>query len=184
MTTAGDGLLKAPDIRAAQAPDADTIAALHATSWRRHYRGALSDAYLDGPVEAERLAVWRQRFERPANGQVVLVAERDGALLGFVCFFLDHDIHYGSLIDNLHVVREAHGQGVGRLLMRHAGQTMADASPGSPAYLYVLQQNRAAQQFYDRLGGTVAESRRLVEPDRSEVAVFRYVWSSVASLMA
>ena len=31
--------------RSADASDADAIGALHAESWRRHYRGALPDAY-------------------------------------------------------------------------------------------------------------------------------------------
>ena len=30
--------------------DADFVAALHAESWRRHYRGAYLDSYLDGDV--------------------------------------------------------------------------------------------------------------------------------------
>jgi hypothetical protein len=35
-------------IRVADSSDAPAIAALHAESWRRHYRGAYSDAFLDG----------------------------------------------------------------------------------------------------------------------------------------
>jgi hypothetical protein len=34
--------------------DADSIAALHADSWRRHYRGAYLDSYLDGDAVSER----------------------------------------------------------------------------------------------------------------------------------
>jgi len=36
--------------RPARASDSEAIAALHADSWRRHYRGAYSDAFLDGDV--------------------------------------------------------------------------------------------------------------------------------------
>jgi hypothetical protein len=36
--------------RAAGQDDAHAIAELHADSWRRHYRGAYSDAFLDGDV--------------------------------------------------------------------------------------------------------------------------------------
>ena len=31
---------------------------LHADSWRRHYRGAFSDAFLDGDVAGYLLAEW------------------------------------------------------------------------------------------------------------------------------
>jgi len=48
--------------RPARPSDADAVAALHADSWRRHYRGAYSDAFLDGDVYAERLVVWSSRL--------------------------------------------------------------------------------------------------------------------------
>jgi hypothetical protein len=45
--------------------DADSIAALHADSWRRHHRGAYLDSYLDGDVVVDRQAVWRSRLTQP-----------------------------------------------------------------------------------------------------------------------
>lgn len=36
--------------RVAERGDAAAVAALHAASWQRHYRGAFSDAFLDGEV--------------------------------------------------------------------------------------------------------------------------------------
>lgn len=55
--------------REAEATDADKIATLHAESWKRAYRGHLSDAYLDGPIEDERRSVWQARFatEQPSS---------------------------------------------------------------------------------------------------------------------
>jgi hypothetical protein len=47
--------------RDASARDIEAIATLHADSWRRHYRGAYLDSFLDGDVVADRLAVWGQR---------------------------------------------------------------------------------------------------------------------------
>jgi hypothetical protein len=41
--------------REATANDAEKIAALHARYWQIHYRGILSDAFLDGEVEENRL---------------------------------------------------------------------------------------------------------------------------------
>jgi hypothetical protein len=40
-------------IQNASSNDSEAIAALHTDSWRRHYRGAYSDAFLDGEVVAE-----------------------------------------------------------------------------------------------------------------------------------
>jgi ribosomal protein S18 acetylase RimI-like enzyme len=178
-----DGMPSAT-IRPARIEDADAIASLHAASWRAHYRGSLSDAYLDGPIEAERQAVWAQRLYHPREGQVVLLAEMDSALIGFVCLFLDHDRDFGTMIDNLHVAVGHKGCGIGRLLMNHAAQSMLHALPRRPAYLYVLELNHAARRFYDRIGGIAAERGRKTEPDGSDVAVLRYVWLTPAALMA
>jgi hypothetical protein len=49
------------DYREATAGDAEAIAGLHADSWRRHYRGAYLDSYLDSDV-ADRMAEWSGRL--------------------------------------------------------------------------------------------------------------------------
>ena len=89
--------------RLTRACDAPAVAALHAESWQRHYRGAYSDAFLDGDVVAERAAVWTQRLREPEAGQFTIVAESAGLLAGFVHTILDADPVWGSLVDNLHV---------------------------------------------------------------------------------
>ena len=45
-------------IRGATLPDAEQIAALHADSWRRNYRGAYPDTFLDGEVFEDRRDAW------------------------------------------------------------------------------------------------------------------------------
>jgi hypothetical protein len=40
---------------------------LHTDNWRRYYRGAYLDSYLDGDVATERLTVWTER--RSDDGQ-------------------------------------------------------------------------------------------------------------------
>jgi GNAT superfamily N-acetyltransferase len=137
--------------------DADRIAALHADSWRRHYRGAYADAYLDGDLLTERRAVWSSRLAAP-DGTRTLVAERDGALAGFVHVVFDADPRWGSLVDNLHVAHSDQRAGIGGQLMGHAARAVL-AEAGSPAlYLWVLQQNARARAFYQASGGTPVET--------------------------
>src|SRR2546430_14764213 len=69
--------------RAAGAADADAVAALHADSWRRHYRGAYSDGFLDGDVLADRRAGWAARLAGPA-GSAAGVGEGGGGGAGGV----------------------------------------------------------------------------------------------------
>ncbi|HEV7706783.1 MAG TPA: GNAT family N-acetyltransferase [Asanoa sp.] len=61
--------------RPALTSDAAAVAALHADSWRRYYRGAYADAYLDGDIDADRLAVWSARLAAADPRRVTIVAE-------------------------------------------------------------------------------------------------------------
>ena len=164
--------------RLATAADSDAVAALHVASWRDNYRGSLSDAYLDGPVETERRRVWRGRLDHPRTGQIVILAETQDGLVGFVCAFVDHDERWGTLVDNLHVASVAKGRGLGRRLMGRLARHLVHIQSRRPVYLYVLDANQAAQAFYGRIGGEPVEQGRKTEPDGSECAVIRYVWGS------
>jgi ribosomal protein S18 acetylase RimI-like enzyme len=142
--------------RAGSPTDVEKIAALHADSWRRHYRGAYSDPYLDGDLQTERLAVWRERFETQRERTATIMAETDGVLVGFVHVVLDDDATWGSLIDNLHVRYNCKRAGIGRTLMAGAADVAVEHGSGG-LYLWVLEQNQAAQAFYGSLGGSRVE---------------------------
>jgi hypothetical protein len=59
------------EYRSAEPSDVDAIASLHTRSWRENYRGAFSDAFLDGELPEERLRVWRARLAQPPDNQFV-----------------------------------------------------------------------------------------------------------------
>ena len=175
--------------RAATAGDAEAIAALHADSWRRFYRGAYADSYLDGDVLGDRRRVWRERLTAGAGDTRTIVADSDGQLAGFAHVVLDDDATWGALLDNLHVVHDRHRQGIGRELMLRVAAAVAHARPGSGFYLWVLEQNRRAQAFYESVGGRRCE-RALVDapggdPSRLDgsPAKLRYTWSEPALLL-
>jgi ribosomal protein S18 acetylase RimI-like enzyme len=148
-------------LRAATLDDAEQIALLHADSWRRHYRGAFADSFLDGDVVADRRTVWSSRLASPA-GSATIVAEDDAGLVGFVHAMLDEDDQWGSLIDNLHVVYGRKRGGVGTALLIHAAAAITAQAKRGAMYLWVLEQNTAAQGFYHALGGNLVE-RDVVE---------------------
>jgi ribosomal protein S18 acetylase RimI-like enzyme len=175
--------------RAAGAADAGSVAALHADSWRRFYRGAYADAFLDGDVLADRLAVWSGRLATPGPDSVTILAEADGEIAGFVHLVLDDDERWGSLVDNLHVSHARQRHGLGSALMARAAQAVVDRCTTGSMYLWVLEQNTAAQAFYAAHGGRSAE-RALVEspggvPGRLNgcPAMLRYVWPDVRDLL-
>jgi len=145
--------------RDASVRDIEAIAALHADNWRRHYRGAYLDSFLDGDVVANRLAVWGQRLAAPGVDQFTIVAERKGTAVGFVHMILDEDPHWGALLDNLHVTHRLKRHGIGRQLLGEAAHKLALLRPAdSRFYLWVLDQNTAAQSFYAACGGRSVET--------------------------
>jgi GNAT superfamily N-acetyltransferase len=149
--------------RPAGARDAAQIARLHADSWRRHYRGAYADSFLDGDVTADRLSVWSARLAVPAGTETV-VAEAGGRLVGFVHVVFDEDHRWGSLVDNLHVVRDRHRTGLGTRLLGRAAQAVERQAAGGAMYLWVLQQNTAARHFYGARGATCTETAAVSPP--------------------
>ena len=173
--------------RPAEVRDVEAIAALHADSWRRNYRGAYLDSYLDGDVLSDRRAVWRGRIMRPEANFRTIVAQRDEAFAGFAHTKLDDDPTWGALLENLHVVHELKGQGIGTRLMAASARAVLDATPGAGLYLWVLDVNAAAQVFYAARGGVeagremrgpfpgggTALGRRIVWPDPSTLLLGR-----------
>lgn len=138
--------------REATAHDAGDIAELHADSWRRHYRGAYLDAYLDGDIVAERLEVWRSRLAPPRPNRFTVCADTDADVIGFAHVVFGHDPVWGALLDNLHVRSDLKGRGIGTQLLSRAAQELIWQRPSEPLYLWVLDQNTAAQSFYDARG--------------------------------
>jgi GNAT superfamily N-acetyltransferase len=169
--------------REANSNDIERIARLHADSWSKHYRGILSDDFLDNHVYDERLGVWDKRLKFPNENQYVLLAEKDGALCGLACIYLDDDPQFGTLLDNLHVVRGSQGAGIGTELIRLVAQKSHDHNPGSGFYLWALEENYKARKFYENLGAKNYETVLEKNPDDSFTNSCRYVWTSVTELI-
>ena len=94
-------------VRQAIADDADVVAALHAESWRRSYRGIYSDSFLDGDVLSDRRHVWARRLAASVPTHFTLVAELDGVIVGFIYVVLDNDtIKFRRVEYDWHVTRD------------------------------------------------------------------------------
>ena len=167
--------------RLADVSDAHAVAALHADSWRRHYRGAYSDAFLDGDVEADRLGVWTERLGDPDRPAHTIVAENGGGrVIAFAHTVFEVDPRWGALLDNLHVEHGEKRRGIGSRLMTLSARAVM--SRGTGLYLWVLEQNLDARAFYESRGGTCVE--RVLVPSPGGVGSrlagspvgLRYAW--------
>lgn len=163
------------------------MAELHADSWRRHYRGAYADSFLDGDVVANRRTVWAARLAAPAGSETVL-AEYGGVLVGFIHVMFDHDPRWGSLVDNLHVVHDQHGLGIGTRLLDRAARSVTERATGVAMYLWVLRQNTAAQKFYRARGATCVETAPVSPPGGDSTRLtgasdaLRMTWPDVTAI--
>jgi GNAT superfamily N-acetyltransferase len=174
-------------LRLAQFSDTERIAVLHADSWRRHYRGAYSDAFLDGDIGTDRLAVWSDRLGRHDPRACTIVAADGDALIGFAHTIFDHDTAWGALLDNLHVIHGHKRRGIGsRLLALTAAAVERSESNG--LYLWVLEQNVDAQAFYQARGGKCVERAPVPAPGgvpsrlNGSPSALRYVWRDPSAL--
>jgi GNAT superfamily N-acetyltransferase len=153
-----------PLFRAACPDDAPAIAALHADSWQRHYRGAFSDAFLDRDATGYLLHQWTARLATPDPRARTIVAERDGAVVGLAHTLLGHDATRGAFLDNLHVTHELKRQRIGTRLLTLTAQAVQDWSPTSGLYLWVLEQNTDARAFYTAHGAVCVERFHVPPP--------------------
>jgi ribosomal protein S18 acetylase RimI-like enzyme len=168
----------------ATASDADSIADLHADSWRRHYRGAYLDTYLDGDVVADRQGVWRRRLAQPSTTQITVVAGRDDEVIGFAHTILDGDSPWGSLLENLHVRSDLKRNGIGSRLLSETARRHIRFRPDGGLHLWVLDQNTSAQAFYEARGGLRVETQlRGPFPGGGRALGHRYYWTDPTQLV-
>lgn len=169
--------------RAACAEDAAAIAAIHAASWRDAYASVLDPDFLSGPIEADRTALWTERLESAPPTQLVeAAADPSRGLVGFVCAYRDADDRWGSLIDNLHVMPEMRGRGIGEELLRSAVRQLMGRGARDGVHLWVFEANEAGLRFYGRLGGRVAGRDTSRIPAANGKTVLRVHWPSLEAL--
>jgi GNAT superfamily N-acetyltransferase len=139
-------------------------------------------------VLRDRLDVWTERLREPDPGRWTILAE-DGGLVGFANTFFDDDPTWGALLDNLHV---AHGQkrrGIGSRLLALTAKALLERPKPTGLYLWVLEQNRDAQAFYEAFGGRCVERRPVPPPGGIASRLsgspmgLRYIWSRPGELL-
>ncbi len=144
----------------------------------------------DNPdVYADRLATWAERMNASGRDDFTVLAEQHGRPVGFAHVIVDADPVWGALLDNLHVAFAMQRKGVGSLLLDRVARILIERRPGSPLYLWVLEQNSAARAFYLSRGGTLSGREPATPPgdDPRNLAgsprKIRVAWSDPASLI-
>lgn len=162
--------------RKATKEDAEGIAILHTESWKSAYKGILSDEYLAKNVLKNRLETWKLRFDNPSINQLIILAEENHTLVGFVCIFGNQDTEFGSLIDNLHVKPDFKGKGIGKKLLIKASDLIFENYKTKLMHLWVFEANTSAIGFYKNCGGKNVERSLRDNPDGTQSYCFRMIW--------
>lgn len=171
-------------VRGAGPDDWPAIAAIHAASWRSAYRGIYPDSHLDEEVPDERRAFWREALAAmDPELDAVFLAEDAGEAIGFACIRREAEAA-GPLLDNLHVMPERKGQGIGRRLIAAAADWLVGREPEAALQLVVWFDNRPARAFYARLGGREVETFEVATPGGGKALQIRVRWESAAELVA
>lgn len=136
-------------IRRAAQSDFQSIAHIHAQSWKDSYADDLPAEFLAGRIDRVLVKYWRDiEIQRD---DVVLVAE-EGSLVGFVAIWCRPN----PFIDNLHVKASHRSKEIGSALMKAAAKELINKGHQT-AYLWVFKSNKKAVRFYERLGGVQKE---------------------------
>jgi GNAT superfamily N-acetyltransferase len=130
-------------------------------------------------VDADRLAVWQRRLADPSPRALTLTARSAGRLMGFVHVELDEEPVWGARLANLHVRPDLKGLGAGTGLFSAAREWISGVEPTWRMHLWVLEENTAARQFYERRGGQPAERQTIEILSGVWVPEVRYVWPAV-----
>lgn len=157
--------------------DAEAVGLLQAESWRSAYRGIMPNTFLDSEAIEHRQSAWRDRLSVDSDRRWLLKAhDQEGRLVGFACVELDAEPEWGALLDNLHVRPDRKGRGIGRRLFDAAREWSYEQLGHKKMHLWVIEGNLEGQQFYDRIGGKVAERTVKDVVGVVTVPVLRYVW--------
>ena len=144
-------------VRPATVADAPAMGQLVVRAWQAAYRGQMPDDYLNGLRAEERAAYWDGVLRREDRRGVILVAERDGEVVGFAAAGPSPDPQGAGELYAINVDSDHWGGGAGRALLG-AAQAELDRMGFAESVLWVLPGNARARRFYER-AGWVAEAR-------------------------
>jgi len=142
------------EIRRARPADAPAIAEVHVRSWQGAYPGLIPQDYLDALRPEDRVGWWRDALAT-TPWPVVLVAEEDGAVIGFASVSptrdADDDSSTVGELQTIYLHPDAFGRGKGASLL-HAALEVLRTAGFTEATLWALETNTRARRFYERHG--------------------------------
>jgi GNAT superfamily N-acetyltransferase len=158
-------MASADTIRDARPEDADAFVRAYERAWDAGLSAIAGKRLGELASIDERARSFRAGLEKMSPDARILVAERDGGLVGVATCVREGD---GCELRSLYVVPEAWGSGVARSLLEKALESMR-ARGASEAILWVVEENGRARRFYEREGWTADGVTRVSELGAPEI---------------
>ena len=138
-------------VRRAMAADAAAIGRVHTDAWRWAYDGLLDPSLLARRDAGRSATMWQRIIAEGTH--TVLVAERDGAVVGFAgCGAArDEDVPGAGELYAIYIDPEVYRTGVGSALMTRVLEELA-AAGYADAIVWVLEGNHRGRRFYEDWG--------------------------------
>jgi ribosomal protein S18 acetylase RimI-like enzyme len=146
-------------VRPAVLDDSAAIARVHVASWRTTYQGLLPDDFLSSLSEESYSDRWR-RVIGDGLSRVFVVGDEDQEIVGFASCGRERagETGFAGELYAIYILDRAQRQGHGRELVRAAASALREMKLAD-MIVWVLRDNSAARQFYERLGGAYVRSQ-------------------------
>ncbi len=141
-------------IRKAEKNDAESVARVHVDTWQSHYRGQISDEYLDNISIQERKDMWDKDFSNPEEKSETFVAEIGNKIIGFCSVGPSRDKDAEEKTGELYAIYldpSIQKKGIGSALM-DTGLNFLKEEGFLMATLWVLRSNKSTIGFYESKG--------------------------------
>ena len=138
-------------IRRAREADLGGLSKVFDASWREAYRGILPGVALERLISTRDRAWWRGALRR---GRPIAVVETGELVVGYAAYGRTRSRSLGTEaeIDELYLLPEYQGVGLGRRLFRAVRNDLADHGLARLG-VWSLEDNARASAFYEGLGG-------------------------------
>ena len=140
--------------------DAFRVADIHARAWQVAYKGILDQKLLDGIDVMEREEMWRDKLI-PNPERTNLVLDVEAKIKGWSAFGTSSDNRESQELIGIYIDPIHFREGLGTELWRATRDLMLERSP-KYFTLWVLEDNKQARSFYEKIGFINTEKTRKV----------------------
>lgn len=146
-------------IRLNEIQDQGQMARIKIDGWKNAYDKIIASKYLNELDYESQKQRYISSFEEYKD--LVLVADREGEILGYSCFnyYNDNDSKYDAELVSLYIKKSETGRGIGTNLLKETAKLLYNNGK-SNMIIWCLANNYPAIKFYEGLGGKKVDQKR------------------------